>query len=182
MKSPYRNTIDSEYFNASHVEIRWEKTLSFIDKFHANLGLDIGDRTPFTDQLEAHYHCPFSNTTIDLDEGKLTGEYDVITALEIIEHLFNPLHLLKEISGVLKEGGKLYLSTPKGKPHFLWSKDHFHEMNEKSLMSLIHRAGFKLLRKDEIRIQPLSFYCRGIRPLLRLIYERHWLMELELKN
>jgi len=182
MKSPYRNTIDSEYFNAVHVRNRWEKTLSFIDKFHANLGLDIGDRTPFTDQLEAHYHCPFANTTIDLDEGKLTGEYDVITALEIIEHLFNPLHLLKEISSVLKEGGKLYLSTPKGKPHFLWSKDHFHEMNEKSLMSLINRAGFKVLRKDEIRIQPLSFYCRGIRPLLRLIYERHWLMELELKN
>ena len=182
MKSPYRNTIDSEYFNAPHVEIRWEKTLSFIDKFHANLGLDIGDRTPFTDQLEAHYHCLFANTTIDLDEGKLTGEYDVITALEIIEHLFNPLHLLKEISSVLKESGKLYLSTPKGKPHFLWSKDHFHEMNEKSLMSLINRAGFKVIRKDEIRIQPVSFYFRGIRPLFRLIYERHWLMELELKN
>ena len=182
MKSPYRNTIDSEYFNAPHVEIRWEKTLSFINKFHANLGLDIGDRTPFTDQLEAHYHCPFANTTIDLDEGKLTGEYDVITALEVIEHLFNPLHLLKEISSVLKEDGKLYLSTPKGKPHFLWSKDHFHEMNEKSLMSLINRAGFKVIRKDEILIQPLSFYFRGIRPLFRLIYERHWLMELELKN
>jgi len=178
MKSPYRNTIDYEYFNTPHVEIRWEKTLSFIDKFHANLGLDIGDRTPFTDQLESHYHCPFANTTIDLDEGKLTGEYDVITALEIIEHLFNPLHLLKEISSVLKEGGKLYLSTPKGKPHFLWSKDHFHEMNEKSLISLIHRAGFKVLRKDEIRIQPLSFYFRGIRPLLRLIYDKRLLLEL----
>ena len=102
--------------------------------------------------------------------------------MEVIEHLFNPLHLLKEISGVLKEGGKLYLSTPKGKPHFLWSKDHFHEMNEQSLMSLINRAGFKMIRKDEIRIQPLSFYFSGIRPLFRLIYERHWLMELELKN
>ena len=182
MKSPYRNTIDSKYINAPHVEIRWKKILSFVDKFHANFGLDIGDWTPFTDQLEAHYDCPFANTTIDLDEEVLTGEYDVVTALEVIEHLFNPLHLLKEISGVLKEGGKLYLSTPKGKPHFLWSKDHFHEMNEQSLMSLINRAGFKMIRKDEIRIQPLSFYFSGIRPLFRLIYERHWLMELELKN
>ena len=69
MKSPYRTTIDSEYLNAPHVEIRWKKTLSFIDKFHADSGLDIGDRTPFTDQLEAHYSCPFANTTIDLDEG-----------------------------------------------------------------------------------------------------------------
>ena len=98
--------------------------------------------------------------------------------MEIIEHLFNPLHLLKEISSVLKESGKLYLSTPKGKPHFLWSKDHFHEMNEKSLMPLINRAGFKVIRKDEIRIQPLSFYFRGIRPLLRLIYDKRLLLEL----
>ena len=81
MKSPYRNTIDSKYINAPHGENRWKKTLSFVDKFHADFGLDIGDWTPFTDQLEAHYDCPFANTTIDLDEEELTGEYDVVTAL-----------------------------------------------------------------------------------------------------
>ena len=170
MKSPYRNTIDSEYLNAPHVEIRWKKTLSFIKKFHADSGLDIGDRTPFTDQLEAHYNCHFANTIIDLDEEGLTGEYDVVTAMEVIEHLFNPLHLLKEISGVLKEGGKLYLSTPKGKPHFLWSKDHFHEMNEQSIMALIESSGFIVIRKEEIRIQPLSYYFTGIRPFFRFIF------------
>ena len=178
MKSPYRNTIDSEYLNASHVEIRWKKTLSFVDKFHADFGLDIGDWTPFTDQLEAHYDCPFANTTIDLDEEELTGEYDVVTALEVIEHLFNPLHLLKEISGVLKEGGKLYLSTPKGKPHFLWSKDHFHEMRYDRIKTLINRAGFRIIRKKEIRIHPIRFYFSGFRPLLRLIYDKHLLLEL----
>ena len=165
MESPYRNTIDSEYLNAPHVEIRWKKTLSFIDKFHADSGLDIGDRTPFTDQLEAHYNCPFANTTIDLDEEGLTGEYDVVTAMEVIEHLFNPLHLLKEISGVLNEGGKLYLSTPKGKPHFLWSKDHFHEMRYDRIKTLINRAGFSIVRKKQIRIQPSWFYFTGIRPV-----------------
>ena len=118
MKSPYRNTIDSEYLNAPHVENWWKKTLSFIDKFHADSGLDIGDRTPFTDQLEAHYNCPFANTTIDLDEEGLTGEYDVVTAMEVIEHLFNPLHLLKEISGVLKEGGGIVFIYTKRKAAF----------------------------------------------------------------
>ena len=178
MESPYRNIVDSEYFNVPHVRIRWEKTLLFLDQFQTDSGLDIGDRTPFTEQLEAYYNCSFDNTTIDLDEGKLTGEYDVITALEIIEHLFNPLHLLKEISSVLKEGGKLYLSTPKEKPRFLWSKDHFHEMNEKSILALIERAGFRVIRKEEIRIHPFKFYFTGIRPLLRFIFEKHLLLEL----
>ena len=181
MKSPFRNIIDSEYYNASHVQVRWEKTKTFLKKYDAVSGLDIGDRTPFTKQLEDHYNCLFDNTIIDLDEGQLIGEYDVITAFEIIEHLFNPLHLLTEISSILKKGGKFYLSTPKGKPHFLWSEDHFHEMNEKSLLALIERAGFRVIRKDEIRIHPLSFYFTGIRPLFRFIFERHWLMELDLK-
>ena len=178
MNSPYRNTIDPEYYNASHVQIRWEKTMAFLKEYDANLGLDIGDKTPFTQQLEAHFNCAFNNTAIDLDEGKLKGKYDVITAFEIIEHLFNPLHLLTEISNILKEGGKLYLSTPKGKPHFLWSKDHFHEMKEKSILSLIERAGFTVIRKEEIRIHPLLFYFTGIRPFLRFIFEKHLLLEL----
>lgn len=181
MKSPFRNTIDLEYNNTPHVQIRWEKTKAFLKKCDIASGLDIGDRTPFTEQLESHYNCSFENTTIDLDEGKLTGEYDIITAFEIIEHLFNPLHLLTEISCVLKKNGILYLSTPKGKPHFLWSEDHFHEMNEKSILALIERAGFSVIRKEEIRIQPLQFYFTGIRPLFRFIFERHWLFELNLK-
>ncbi|SVD45776.1 uncharacterized protein METZ01_LOCUS398630, partial [marine metagenome] len=165
-----------------HVQIRWKKTLLFLNQFQACSGLDIGNRTPLTKQLEAHYNCSFKNTTIDLDEGQLIGEYDVITAFEIIEHLFNPLHLLTEISQVLKDEGKLYLSTPKGKPLFLWSEEHFHEMHEKSLMNLINRAGFKMIRKETILIHPLSFYFTGLRPFFRLFYERYWLIELELNN
>ena len=110
MKSPFRNTINLEYNNTPHVQIRWEKTKAFLKKCDIASGLDIGDRTPFTEQLESHYNCSFENTTIDLDEGKLTGEYDIITAFEIIEHLFNPLHLLTEISCVLKKNAILYLS------------------------------------------------------------------------
>ena len=178
MKSPFQNQINSDYINTPHVIIRWEKTRVFLNNYKANTGLDIGDRTPFTDQLEYVFNCSFENTTFDLDEGKLEGEYDIVTAFEIIEHLFNPLHLLTEIAGILKDGGKLYLSTPKGKPYFLWSEDHFHEMNEKSILALIERAGFRVIRKEEIRIYPFKFYFTGIRPLLRFIFEKHLLLEL----
>ena len=141
MKSPFQNQIYLDYINSPHVIIHWEKTQAFLNNYNAKRGLDIGDRTPFTDQLESFFNCPLENTTFDLDEGKLEGKYDIITAIEIIEHLFNPLHLLTEIAGILKDGGKFYLSTPKGKPYFLWSEDHFHEMSYKSIQKLVERAG-----------------------------------------
>ena len=169
----------SDYYNATHVQIRWRKTLAFLNEDKTTKSaLDIGDRTPFTEKLESFFACPFDNTKIDLDKEHLTGEYDVITACEIIEHLYNPLHFLMEIRSVLNKGGTLYLSTPKGKPYFLWSEDHFHEMNEKSILALIERAGFRVIRKEEIRIYPFKFYFTGIRPLLRFIFEKHLLLEL----
>tara|TARA_B110000014_G_scaffold261522_1_gene253410 strand:- start:12947 stop:13495 length:549 start_codon:yes stop_codon:yes gene_type:complete len=180
MSSPYRNNIDSNFNSFKHVKIRWEKTLNFLHINHdIKNGLDIGDRTNFTEKLENFYKCSFNNTDIDLDTEKLSGDYDVVTAFEIIEHLFNPLHFLLQIKNILKKDGTLYLSTPKGKPYFLWSKEHFHEMEYSRLFSLINRAGFKVVRKQEIRIQPLYFYFTGFRPILRFFFEKHIILELK---
>ena len=179
MISPYRNSINLDYKNTQHVQIRWQKTLAFMNNdVDVKSALDIGDRSPCTDQLESFYNCDFENTKIDLDTGQLTGEYDLITAFEIIEHLFNPLHFLMEIRSVLTENGSLYLSTPQGKPYFLWSDDHFHEMGFSRLQSLLEYAGFRIIRMEKIRIQPFSFYFTGIRPILRFIFEKHLLLKL----
>ena len=179
MISPYRNSINTDYINAPHVHIRWKKTLAFMNKdIDVTTALDIGDRSPFTEQMESFYNCDFDNTNVDLDTGHLTGKYDLVTAFEIIEHLFNPLHFLTEIKGVLNEGGILYLSTPRGKPYFLWSKDHFHEMGYSRLKSLLDYAGFRIIHMEAIRIQPSSFFLTGIRPILRFIYERHLILKL----
>ena len=180
MSSPYRNNIDSNFNSFKHAKIRWQKTLKFLEENDAiNNGLDIGDRTDFTTKLEKFYKCSFNNTDIDLDVEQLSGNYDIVTAFEIVEHLFNPLHFLLQIKNILNEDGTLYLSTPKGKPYFLWSKEHFHEMGYKRLFSLIDRAGFKIIRKKEIRIQPIYFYFTGIRPILRFFFEKHLILELK---
>lgn len=47
-----------------------------------------------------------------LSELPQIGEYDFITAVEVIEHISNPWETLNRLRGLLKRGGQLYLTTP----------------------------------------------------------------------
>ncbi len=179
MTSPFRTVIDDAYGEERHNKVRWGKTTAFLAPMEsATRGLDIGDRTPFTSELESFFGCPFDSTAVDLDVDILTGRYDVVTCLEVIEHLFNPLHCLLQIKKVLTSEGRLYLSTPRYKPHFIWDPEHFHEMSSRSVGGLIDRAGFTILRQKVIANLPWWFYFTGFRPLVRGLFDRIWLFEL----
>lgn len=179
MQTPFRKQVNDAYVQTGATQRRWKKTLNFLKGvMPAKSGLDIGERTPLTDKLEGLFGCTFENTNIDLDTGSIENRYDVVTAFEVIEHLFNPLHCLLEIRKALNPEGRLYLSTPNSKPNFLWSSEHFHEMSERSLTELFNRAKFKVLRKTTVRIHGFGFYFTGIRPVFRGFFDKRWLFEL----
>lgn len=188
MSSPYRNVLEENDGEKRRNQIRWRKTIEFIEAGEVlHLGarcLDVGDRSVLTGWLERTFSAPFENTDKDLDvAGWLTESQppytlDVITCFEVIEHLFNPLNCLMGIWCLLNAGGRIYLSTPRYKPHFLWG-NHFHEMSDKSLFALIERAGLRVVRKQKIFIMPWRSLLTGFRPWLRLIFDRVWLLELE---
>jgi len=142
--------------------------------------LDIGDENPLSRKLSSYYDISIDQTDIDLDLDSLEGNYNTVFCFEVIEHLFNPLHLLLEINGVLENDGSLILSTPKRRPHFMWYKYHFHEFSKEELDNLITRAGFKVKRIEyKMSGRPLIGYIKGIRPFLRLFLERKCLLELK---
>ena len=185
----FRNVIDEAYCHDPVHRFRWSKTMEFVrqsafDRSTVTSGLDLGDRTPLTAGLEEWFGCHFSNTTIDLDTGVLEGSFDVVTAFEVLEHLYNPLHLLLEVRKVLHSGhcSRLFLSTPVFKPLCLQSSDHFHEMSRRALEALVARAGFRLVRSHEFRIRPLFFYLTGVKPLMRAIFEKIQIYELALQD
>ena len=179
MKNPYRKEINSDYSHLDTNKIRWEKTLDFLKSCKpAKLGLDLGDRTTFTPELESVFKCAFQNTNIDLDVGEIEGRYDVITGFEIIEHLYNPLHCLEQVRKSLSENGRFFLSTPTGKPYFLWAPGHFHEIHRERLHTLFERAQFKIIRERTFRIHRPYFYFTGFRPFLRGIFEKVQIYEL----
>ena len=171
------------YGKSSHTVVRWRKTVAFLEPVESAVqGLDLGERTALTSMLESFFGCPFTITDLDLDTGILDGQYDIVTCFEVIEHLFNPLHCLFQIKKVLAPDGRLYLSTPRYKPHIIWDAFHFHEMTFRSIAALIDRAGFTIIRKQIITTYPWWFYFTGVRPLLRSIFDRNWLFELAVRS
>ncbi len=89
--------------------------------------------------------------------------FDVIVAAAIIEHLEDPMEMLRECSRILKPGGILIITTP----HPLWDKiagtlgmirgDHQSTMSLSALMGLCRKASFEIVKKKGFMISPIGF-------------------------
>ena len=112
--------------------------------------------------------------------------YDVVSAIEIIEHLDNPRHFLGEARKVLRDGGILLLTSPyvsgvQGRIHFLkhgelrfFTEDDYEAQRHISPMTATHmrlaleEVGFTIVST----VTAGSFWSRGkkavIHPFVRL--------------
>lgn len=100
----------------------------------------------------------------DLNVGALPykdNTFDCVTCLEVIEHVVDPLRLLRELHRVLRPQGRLVMTTPniryfrnvlklivEGRfPHtttdtFVWGGGHLHYFTRNDLAQLFGEAGF----------------------------------------
>jgi 2-polyprenyl-3-methyl-5-hydroxy-6-metoxy-1,4-benzoquinol methylase len=63
--------------------------------------------------------------------------FDVVTSADVIEHLKEPMHHLREICRVLKPEGALVLTTPKWRPDRKWDERHEKEYRPEELRELL---------------------------------------------
>ena len=100
---------------------------------------------------------------VDLIKGDILNSpfpdnhFDIVIALEILEHIFSPQKMAKELSRILKTGGVLIVSTPYQQKikyekcvfcHRLTPRDaHLHSFSEKDLRELFKEAGFEAEKK-----------------------------------
>jgi SAM-dependent methyltransferase len=77
----------------------------------------------------ACYDLPFPNHTFDL-----------ATSADVIEHLKDPVHHLKEIGRVLKLSGALVLTTPKWRADRKWDTRHEKEYCPDELRALLEQS------------------------------------------
>ena len=103
--------------------------------------------------------CEFMQASIyDLPFAHLQHSFDVVIAVEVIEHLFYPKELVKASRKCLKPGGQLILTTPyhgylknlalalsgKMDKHFsvLWDGGHIKFFSVKTLTTLLETEGY----------------------------------------
>lgn len=87
------------------------------------------------------------------EAGFPDSEFDVVTAAELVEHLFDPQSVLKEIQRILRPGGVLWTTTPhcRGlsarllglKWRVVSPPEHLQLFSMTGLRTLLSNAGFK---------------------------------------
>lgn len=89
----------------------------------------------------------------DTDED--VASFDLLTAFELMEHLFDPVSFLKKVYSLLRPKGHFFLTTLNGKGFdilLLWERSkivmpphHLNFFNTKSIRILLEEAGFEIV-------------------------------------
>lgn len=92
---------------------------------------------------------------LDIQEADFpNGYFDIITAIEVIEHIEDPKDFITTVSRILKPGGILYLVTPDAQSfsarlmgYRWWSyrKMHLNYFSKDSLFGFLAKNGFSVL-------------------------------------
>jgi 2-polyprenyl-3-methyl-5-hydroxy-6-metoxy-1,4-benzoquinol methylase len=152
---------------------RWLKS----DAQILDVGCCVGEFLRFAEQ---HYYCRgfepneiaariANKRTRSTIYTNLNGhlQYDCITMFDVIEHIQEPLDLLKHLESILRPGGIVAITTPEASAGAIgegglrtwkhWKpKEHLFIHTHKSLQILLQKAGLNLVHSgnEESKIRP----------------------------
>ena len=96
------------------------------------------------------------------------AHFDVITAAELLEHLFEPRALVEEVARILRPGGLFWLTTPHArglsarllglKWQCIWPPEHLQLFSIAGLKALLRDAGFRDVRVDTTGGNPIEIW------------------------
>lgn len=167
----------SEYFSPV-TRMRYETWLSHFEKFKQTKNLlEVGAGNGFFLEIAKENNWNINGTEvsnqcieecskkgIELNKGELENiqypdnHFDIIVAVELIEHLIDPKSFLKECYRILRPGGLMYITTPnfnsilryrlKDQYDVISYPNHLMYFTQKTLRKIFEDQGFKT---NEIR-------------------------------
>jgi hypothetical protein len=157
---------------------RYKETLDFIQSVvPANSRvLDLGIENHFSGIMKSAGFNVFNTSGEDLDlmpEVVKTFDVEVVTAIEILEHLVSPLQVLANLPAkklVATIPLRLWFATAYKSKTDPWDR-HYHEFEDWQFDWLLEKAGWKVLRREKW-VSPSSKL--GFRPFLRKITPRYY--------
>jgi 2-polyprenyl-3-methyl-5-hydroxy-6-metoxy-1,4-benzoquinol methylase len=111
--------------------------------------------------IEPYGYSKTSNNEIKITKGTFektnlqNNFFDLITFWHVLEHVDNPILVLKESKRILKEDGLLFISIPnskslgfkifKNKWFGLYPPIHIHHFNIETINQILEKSGFKII-------------------------------------
>ena len=98
----------------------------------------------------ARKNCPGINFFVsDMESLELEAKYDLITAIDVIEHIQDDKKALQKINNLLTENGFLILSLPHLRQY--WSKNdedggHYRRYSKRDIVEKLHASGFSIIK------------------------------------
>lgn len=147
---------------------------------------------------QARQRCEQKGIPVVPSLGSVAGPFDAITLVLVLEHLLNPLAMLRTAWGLLTNGGAILVETPNdfnawqnvartvhNLPMWFVAKPHINYFHFSSLRRLLWRAGFLVV--NEWATFPIEYYLLardtpyvGNEPLGRAVYREKMAFEMNL--
>lgn len=96
------------------------------------------------------------------------AHFDVVTAAELLEHVFEPRTLLREVARILRPGGLFWTTTPHARGisarmlglqwRCVWPPEHLQLFSIRGLKSLLRETGFRDIHVDTTGGNPVEIW------------------------
>ncbi len=108
------------------------------------------DASPFSRTISASYGTPIAAQSLDELYGS-GRQYDIVSAIEVIEHTVSPTEFLQSVSRLVKPGGVLFIGTGNwnlvrlvpGTPYVM-PEGHIHYFTPATLRAFFQKVGIRV--------------------------------------
>ena len=136
-------------------------------------------------KAQARGHVVFERLLQELNSAQTGGAFDLITLFQVLEHLSNPVEVMKQASALLKPGGFVSIAVPSDEgvyrivpldPH-QWPPHHVSRWRRKDFAQLAEATGFKLVEcgGDILLGSSIEYFCRLHNSLAPILGRRGYL-------